>query len=193
MVTLCLIIFSSYGLARFFNLLHTPNKNLSDLKNFFKGFLVRKGMPLVVVTLVCLEFIALPTILIRVEVPGCYRKIKEMQGDFAILELPASFFGHGLMGNLYMFYQTVHGKKIVNGYLSRPSYYSRDFLKEILPKEYATLDSEFKNKLAKNNVKYFTVHELFNRPYELLKIEDKNCYTVTVKEQSSDIKFFQTF
>jgi len=46
MVTLCLIIFSSYGLTRFFRLSTTPDKNLSDVKNFFRGFLVGKECPL---------------------------------------------------------------------------------------------------------------------------------------------------
>lgn len=205
MVTLCLIIFSSYGLARFFNLSNTQDKKSSDLKNFFKGFLVRKGMPLVVVMLICLEFIVLPTRLIRVEVPECYQKIKDMPGEFAIFELPAFFHGAGLMANVYMFYQTIHGKKVVDGCLSRASYNSRDFLKEIFPKvEIATVvmynvdnmivDREFKNKLAKNNVKYVIVHDAFSQQKEfdeLWKAEDSS--GLTIKEKDSGVKIFKTF
>jgi hypothetical protein len=205
MVTLCLIIFSSYGLTRFLNLSNAQDKNLSDLKNFFKGFLIKKGMPLVVATLVCLEFIVLPTILIRVEVPGCYRKIKETEGDFAMLELPAYYSGQGLVGNLYMFYQTVHGKKIVNGYLSRPSYYSRDFLKELSPEgemaimgkynvDHMIVDKEVRNKLSKNNVKYVIVHDAFSQQkefQELLKPEDSGC--LTLKEKLSSVRVFKIF
>jgi len=205
MVILCLIILSSYGMARFFKLPNTQDNRVTDLKNFFKGFLIRKGMPLIVVILICLEFIVVPTTLIRVEVPECYQKIKDVPGDFAILELPAFFHGAGLVANVYMFYQLIHGKKVVDGCFSRPSYFSRDFLKELFPEgemaaigvydeERMILDRKFKQKLAKNNVKYVIVHDLFNQPKELqemLKVEDSSCFTI--KEKPSSVKVFKTF
>jgi len=192
MVTFCLIIFSSYGFTRFFNLSHAQNKNLSDLKNFFQGFLVKKGVPVVIVLLTCLEFIVLPIKLIRVEVPECYQEIKNMPEEFAILERPVFSRGAGLRGNVYMLYQTVHGKQVVNGYLPRPSYHSRDFLQEILPNDQITLDMELRDKLAKNNVKYVTYHEEFDRPIkELLKIEDIHCFTI--EEEPASVKVFKTF
>ncbi|MCJ7578401.1 MAG: hypothetical protein MUO91_08110 [candidate division Zixibacteria bacterium] len=191
MATLCLIIFSSYGLTRFFNLHNTKDKNLSDLKNFFRGFLVRKGMPLVVVMLACSEFIVLPTTLIKVDIPECYKKIKDTQGEFAILELPASFSGVGLIGNVYMFYQTVHEKKIVNGYLTRHSPNSMDFLKELFPEENITLDSRFRDKLAQSNVKQVIVHEYQKRLEGTLENEDTSC--LVIKEKPSSIKVFQSF
>jgi hypothetical protein len=191
MVSLCLIIFSSYGLTRLFNLSHTPHKKLSDLKNFLKGFFVRKGMPLVVVVLICLEFIMLPTNLIKVEVPECYQKIKDMQGEFAILEMPASFTGTSFVANVYMFYQTVHEKRVVNGFLTRASYHSRDFLQEILPNENIKLDSTFIDKLARNNVKLLIIHEYQKQLQGTLEYEDTS-YCV-FKEKSSNIAILQSF
>jgi len=189
MVTLCLIIFSSYGLTRFFNSHYAKDRNLSDLKNFFRSFLVRKGMPLVVVVLICLEFIVVPTTLIQVEVPESYQKIKEMPEEFAILEMPASFFGNSLFANVYLFYQTVHGKKLVDGLLPRPSYHSRDFLKENILKEDMTLDGKLKDKLARNNIKYVIIHE-FQRLEETI---NEDTTFLIIKEKPSDIKLFQVF
>jgi hypothetical protein len=191
MVTLCLIVFSSYGLTRFFNLSTPPDKKLSDLKNFFKGFLSRKGIPLVVMTLACLEFIVLPTTLIKVEIPECYQNIKDTPGEFAILEIPASFSGMGIIGNLYMFYQTVHEKKMVDGYLTRHSPNSTDFLQELFPEENVMLDSTFRDKLAQSNVKQVIFHEYQRRLEGTLENEDTNC--LVIKEKPSSIEVFQVF
>jgi len=193
MVTLCLIIFSSYGLTRFFRLSITQNKNLSDVKNFLRGFLTRKGIPIVVVMLICLEFIVFPTMLIRVGIPECYEKIKNTKEEFAILELPAFCYESSLMCNLYMFYQTFHGKKVVNGYLSRPSNYSKDFLNQILSQENTTprkISFEVDTlKLAKTNVKYILMHE--SDKLKQVKIEDPGC--LVIEEESSRIKIIQVF
>jgi|GEM_PF-5691893 len=158
-------------------------------------------MPIVVVMLICLEFIVLPTELIRVEIPECYKKIKNMKEDFAILELPAFCHGSSLMCNIHMFYQTFHGKKVVNGYLARPSHYSKDFLNEIFSEENKTEPRKngFKvdvDKLAEKNVKYIVVHEshtlleVIHTPLEA-KIDDIGC--LVIEEESSKIKVFQSF
>jgi hypothetical protein len=189
MVTLCLIIFSGYGLTRFFSSHHSKSENLFDLKNFFRGFLVRKGIPLLVVVLICLEFIVVPTKLIHVEVPESYRKIKEEPGEFAILELPSSFLGNSLMGNAYLLYQTVHEKRLVDGLLPRYSLHSRDFLNEIMPKEDISFDSEFWGKLSRNDIKYVIVHEF---PGLAEKIREDTAFLV-IKEKPSDIEIYQVF
>jgi len=191
MVSLCLIIFSGYGLARWFSTSKPSYKDILNLKTFLKGFLVRKGMPLVVVGLIGLEFIMLPTTLIRVEIPECYRKLKETPGDFAILEAPASFTGNSMIANVYMYYQTIHGKKVVNGFLTRPSIHSRDFLQEISPRERMKLDSTTVEKLARNNVKYLLSHEYQKSLKGTLEFEDTS--SCVFSEKSSSIKIYQTF
>jgi hypothetical protein len=63
-----------------------------------------------------------------VEIPEFYRRIAKEKEDYAILELPVGECpGKGcpdpLYGNFtyrfYMYYQTVHNKKILGGYLAR--------------------------------------------------------------------------
>ena len=148
-------------------------------------------MPLVVVGLICLEFIMLPTTLIRVEIPEYYQKIKETPGDFAILEAPASFTGNSMIANVYMYYQTVHGKRVVDGSLTRPSIHSRDFLQEISHNEKMKLDSTTVEKLARNNVKYLLVHEYQRSLKGTLEFEDTS--SCVFREKSSDIEIYQTF
>jgi hypothetical protein len=133
----------------------------------------------------------LPITLIRVEVPECYRNIKETPGDFAILEVPASFTGNSMIANVYMYYQTIHGKKVVNGFLSRPSIHSRDFLQEISPGEKMKLDSTTVEKLARNNVKYLFVHAYQRSLKGTLEFEDTS-YCV-FSEKSSGVEIYQTF
>jgi hypothetical protein len=65
-------------------------------------------------SLILFEFLAVPFPTVP---PGwgvpIYAKIATEPGDFALLELPLRPFGD------YMAYQTVHGKPIIGGYLSR--------------------------------------------------------------------------
>jgi hypothetical protein len=69
--------------------------------------------------LIVFEFLALPFPMVP---PGwgvpIYAQIAREEGDFALLELPLRPFGD------YMAYQTVHGKPIVGGYLSRQPPYA---------------------------------------------------------------------
>jgi len=60
------------------------------------------------------------------EVPEFYEKISEDEEDYAILEIPNAF--PGISYSDYMYYQTIHGKKLVNGYVSRTPDYAVMFL-----------------------------------------------------------------
>src|SRR5205807_5791990 len=64
--------------------------------------------------LIAFEFLAVkfPTVPPGWGVPF-YAKIAQEQGNFALLELPIRPMGD------YMAYQTIHGKPIIGGYLSR--------------------------------------------------------------------------
>jgi hypothetical protein len=192
MVNLCFVIFSGYGLNRLFNSAKTYQAHLSGLKDFLKGFLARRGMPILVVLLICIEFIKIPIPLIGVEVPECYQKIRDIHGEYAILEVPASFTGTALIANVYMFYQTVHEKRVVNGSLTRPSYHATDFLNEFSAKQKIKLDSTFIDKLARNDVKYLIIHEYKKSLQGKLECDDDTSYCV-FKEKSSSIRILQTF
>jgi hypothetical protein len=192
MVTLCLIIFSSYGLAHFFTSRKAQNKIYSDVKNFFRGFLIRKGMPLVIVILICLEFIVFPNRLIKVGIPESYDEIRNVKQEFAVFELPAFCQRSSLICNVYLFYQTYHGKKLVNGYLTRPSYDSKDFLKQFFSeKNLAQQEEDFYNvdteKLWQHNVKFIIVRESLTP----LKKDDMRNYIL--EEDPSRIKVYKVF
>jgi hypothetical protein len=60
------------------------------------------------------EFISVPLPTSRVEVPGFLRELAREPGDFAVLHAPGSW---AFRENLY--YQTVHGKRIFEGYIAR--------------------------------------------------------------------------
>jgi hypothetical protein len=74
---------------------------------------------LVLPALILFEYLSVP---FSVVPPGwgvpIYNKIAQEPGDFALLELPLRPFGD------YMAYQTVHGKPIIGGYLSRQPPYA---------------------------------------------------------------------
>jgi hypothetical protein len=194
MVTLCMIIFSSYGLAHFFASRKTQNKIFSDVKNFFRGFLVRKGMPIVIVVLICLEFIVFPTTLIKVGIPECYEEVRNAKEEFAIFELPAFGVRSRLMCNVYLLYQTFHGKKLVNGSLTRPSYNSKDFLNEVFAiqdqaKPGTDMYAVVLEKLRERNVKFIIVREL-QTP---LKLKKGDMGSAILEEDPLRIGVFQVF
>lgn len=75
--------------------------------------------------LILFEFLATPYTMSSAEVPIFYKQISNEQGDYAILEIPncdSNFVA------TYMYYQSTHEKKLVNGYLSRTSPESFQFL-----------------------------------------------------------------
>jgi hypothetical protein len=79
----------------------------------------------IVTALVVFELMALPRPLFSAAVPGVYRTIAADHRDVSVLDLP---FGvrdglvtYGAFTPASQFYQTVHGKPIVGGYLSRIS------------------------------------------------------------------------
>lgn len=73
----------------------------------------RRVLAIVIPALILFEFVAVyPMVPPGWNVP-IYQKIAAEPGNFALLELPIRPFGD------YMAYQTIHGKPIIGGYLSR--------------------------------------------------------------------------
>jgi len=73
---------------------------------------------------VIFEFLSLPINIHNPEYPEEYNVIKEDQGDFAIIELP---FILSWKDPISMYRQTIHNKKIVDGYIARENPASRVF------------------------------------------------------------------
>ena len=81
-----------------------------------------KLVPTAVFAVIFLEYAILPFPLWQVSVPQVYHTIKEDPDPITVLDLP---FGHDI--KIYQFYQTVHGKKIMHGFLPRLPSFNRTF------------------------------------------------------------------
>lgn len=115
---LSLAILSGFGLKKI--LKKTNRKNL---------------LTAIAISVVLFEFLSIPVQLSPTSIPSIYDRISGSEGEYAILEVPISPIRVRFNGSLwetglpqYMYYQTVHGKKIVGGYVSYPSDYARAFL-----------------------------------------------------------------
>jgi hypothetical protein len=76
----------------------------------------RMVLALVVIALVCFEFLPLPYPISEVEVPSFYQGLAADDEEFAILELPMNWDRPA-----HLLYQTVHQKPIIAGYVTRPN------------------------------------------------------------------------
>lgn len=70
------------------------------------------------------EYMAIPCPLQPGELSAFYTRLSQEQGDFAILELPLDDF----YSRRSLYAQTIHGKKLVNGYLARIPPGAHDFV-----------------------------------------------------------------
>ncbi|HWQ20771.1 MAG TPA: hypothetical protein VN455_13390, partial [Methanotrichaceae archaeon] len=73
---------------------------------------------LIISCLVLFEYLAVPFPMVSAHVPSFYEQISGEEGDYAILDMP-TFISPMISPSEYMYYQTVHGKKLVEGYASR--------------------------------------------------------------------------
>jgi hypothetical protein len=64
----------------------------------------------------------------RLDVPEWYSQLSQEEGDFAILELPMDNRGDD---EEYMYYQSVHGKPLVGGHVSRPPRETFAFINQV--------------------------------------------------------------
>lgn len=112
----CSTILSSYAIKK---ILRMSTKYFKYASNLFTLFLV---------FLIIFEYISIPIFITSVKVPEFYKEISKEKGDYAILELPVgecpgvscpdsrySDFAY----TFYEYYQTLHEKKILGGYLAR--------------------------------------------------------------------------
>ncbi len=74
----------------------------------------RKALPALAVALVCLEFWSAPYPMSPPDTPAFYHQLAGEPGEFAVLNLPMNWDRPG-----YLLYQTVHGKPLTSGYISR--------------------------------------------------------------------------
>jgi hypothetical protein len=109
LVVLSLAVLSAYGLNYIFN----------NIK-------VNKRLLFIFITLLILfEFLSIPYPMSSAKVPDIYNQIADEDEDYAILELPYQQY---LYTNIYLYDQTVHEKRLINGFVSRPPASIGEFL-----------------------------------------------------------------
>lgn len=86
---------------------------LADVMARTKG-LWQKVLPALAVGLVCFEFWSAPYPVSPPDTPAFYEQLAQEPGRFAVLNLPVNWDRPG-----YLLYQTVHGKPLTAGYISR--------------------------------------------------------------------------
>ena len=80
---------------------------------------------LLILFLIFFEFAVFPCPVFKVDVPAFYRGIAVDKEDYAIMEVPLDPVW---IVSEYMYYQTIHEKRLVGGYLSRTPDYASAFL-----------------------------------------------------------------
>ena len=139
---------------------------------------VFNALAFLISALILFEFLAVPYPMSSAEVPACYsQKIADDIGDFAIVEVPFTAKS--------MYYQTLHEKKLINGYVSRApdsltgSLLSEPFLGQLMRISYLSMYEDIieqdmacnrrSKELCHYDVRYVVVHkdlisdEQFNR------------------------------
>ena len=103
MVMLCVSVLSGYGLQYLVSRSH------------WSGRIVGKEnvLCLAVAGLILFEFLSVPYPTVSTAVPASYQKLGNDPQDYAIFEVAPGSTGQ------IMYYQTVHHKQLVNGYVSR--------------------------------------------------------------------------
>lgn len=94
-------------------------KKITALKiksKFFKNFLL-----FLIFLLIGFEFLVFPFPVTKVEKPGIMRDISQEEGDFAIIDLDPN-------PSKRLYHQTLHQKKMIEGYISRKTVKSENFI-----------------------------------------------------------------
>ena len=127
---------------------------------------------------VLFEYLQVPLATSSVEIPDWFHQLAREKEDFAILDLPT---GLTSQNKVYMHYQTVHGKPLVEGHISRQPREvfdfstSTPFLSSLIAKTAAdcSIDMDVQDvsnqlrPLAEAGVKYVVIHKTFATPEQL--------------------------
>ena len=162
---LSLAILAGYGLNYIFYKVRNESLLNSDKENIIF---------IIISCLILFEFLAVPFPMSSAEVPAFYKQLALETGDCAILEVP------GFAAANYMYFQTVHGKKLVNGYVSRTPNYALEFasraplISNIISRSDAPIMEDITKKdvikqnrtelmsiLSSYNIKYIIIHKTY--------------------------------
>jgi len=76
----------------------------------------RVGVLAVLSVLILFEYLSVPMEMQPLQIHSFYKQLAQEEGTFGIVELPIDFYGNA---KRYMLYQTVHGRPLVEGHVSR--------------------------------------------------------------------------
>jgi hypothetical protein len=143
MVMLSLSIVVAYGLKSLSQWIQNRSAGIALRLPGFKpgkiGSTVSRGFPdakrlskavmmLVFFCAIIFEYAPFPLPLGKLVVPKMYDQIASEEGDFALVELPRDYCYAQCQVSEYQYYQTVHRKKLIGGYVARNPSYALDFL-----------------------------------------------------------------
>jgi len=86
------------------------------------------GAVLGVTLLILFEYSVVPVPTVQPPSSAFYRQLAEEEGEFAVVDLPVGYSTHG---KYYMFLQTLHGRPIVGGHVSRVPEGALDFIADV--------------------------------------------------------------
>jgi hypothetical protein len=105
LVMLNLSVLSGYGLSYI-------NKKLEN--SSFRNRSISTYITIICASLILFEFLFIPYPMASTDIPEFYRSLSKNPEDFAIFEIPD--LSHHVAYSEYMYYQTVHEKKLITGY-----------------------------------------------------------------------------
>lgn len=172
-VVLSLAVLSGYGVS-------IINKKVDAYKTSQKT-IIKLMIPAIITVIILFEYLAVPFTMIKPEVPSFYYRLANETGDYAIMEIPATY--NYTSGVEAIYYQTVHHKHMVGGQEARISAKSRDFETNtpfVHQLTYLTNDSEDifdqnitdigSSILQYYNIRYIVVHRDYLSDSQLLTV-----------------------
>lgn len=175
MLVICLTIISSFAIA-----------SLTRISDKTKRVAIIFGIS----SLILIEFLFIPFTITSLDVPKFYHVLKDDPGDYAIIDLYPQ-------PSIRLYYQTIHTKKIVGGYISRVPKDAKHFLYNtpiitnlFLNKEHHPIDKSdiehlrmtTRTTLNEYNIKYVVIPKYLDdrllRTYGLKKTYEDNLVNV---------------
>ena len=148
-----------FGFRRLHSMLASRNRGLAHL-----GFLSLSS-------LIVLEYLVVPFPRMKVSYSPFLHQLSEEEGDFAVADFPMG----RQQGKYYMFYQTIHGRRIAGGHVSRKPDSADAFIDtnplfeklddNVAPGPDVDIEEEFEN-LATLGFRYLIIHKRFLSPEE---------------------------
>jgi hypothetical protein len=88
---------------------------------------VQSGIFVALLTLILVDYFSVPMAMVSTRMPAFYAALANYPGDFAVVGLP----GQRHYTEYHMFYQTVHGRPILGGHVSRLSSQALEFASSV--------------------------------------------------------------